>query len=397
MPHDAVRSFDEWIRCAFKQYNTELENLYFAQENPAVAEGVGDEIKNRLRDEGNAHISRILAADPPHDNEIEAYDLLGNVGFFLAAMRRHELTNPDRERVSPFPEASTLAQLLSTRLGVSPRFATAHVNLSNQAKAGAHKSFTNLPDELVFIKYNCLSILGYIRAADVLRRIGPLGVTHPVAEDLFTHAGKALADVIQSNKLLDELLDVQRFFFNVRPYFKTYRVGRDEYRGANAGDFAAINEVDLMLGLCSVRDPSYAAIMIEKTPFVTLEDQRLLQTCARQSSLLDEFLSLLDDHDRIHADAVPPLRAFIAACEEHGVGASQHHDRFVRRFIEEPAINMAETHLKQITASGPPLHVVVNALNNLRDKRRAADRKDIPTRFADMERLRRAAGLAAGA
>ncbi|MBD9597404.1 DUF1864 family protein [Ensifer sp. ENS05] len=393
MPRDAVRQFDEWIRSAFKVHNTELENIYFAQDNPAVVEGVGDDIKARLRDQGLKLIADIVADNDWFGGEAEAYDLLGNVGFFLAALRRHELTNPDREQRSPFPEASALAQTLSTRLGVAPRFATAHVNLSNHADRGVHKSFTNLKDELTFIKYNCLSILGYIRAADVLRRIIPLGVTHPVAEDLFAAAKAALEDVCRSNAQLDEQLDVRRFFFNIRPYFKPYRVGRNEYRGANAGDFAAINEVDLMLGVCRVADPTYSALIIEKLPFVTLDDQRLLQSSARQRSLLDEFILLLDDGGRVPEPAVAPLRMFIETCEAHGETASQHHDRFVRRYIEEPAVNMAETHLKQITASGPPLSIVVGALNVLRDKRRSANRTDIDTRYADLQQLRRAAGL----
>ena len=30
-----------------------------------------------------------------------------------------------------------------------------------------------------------------------------------------------------------------RFFFCARPYYKPHRVGKEVYRGANAGDFAA--------------------------------------------------------------------------------------------------------------------------------------------------------------
>jgi hypothetical protein len=55
----------------------------------------------------------------------------------------------------------------------------------------------------------------------------------------------------------DRQLDVDRFFYSVRPYYKPYRVGRQEYRGANAGDFSGINEIDLLLGLCRANDPYY--------------------------------------------------------------------------------------------------------------------------------------------
>ena len=47
---------------------------------------------------------------------------------------------------------------------------------------------------------------------------------------------QALEGVIQSNDHLFARLDVERFFFSVRPYYKPYRVGRQEWRGANAGD-----------------------------------------------------------------------------------------------------------------------------------------------------------------
>jgi len=47
-----------------------------------------------------------------------------------------------------------------------------------------------------------------------------------------------------------------------------------------------------------------------------------------------------------------------------------------------------EDHLAGITASGPPLSVLLRALEVLRDLRAAADRRDIPTRHADLARLR---------
>jgi len=84
----------------------------------------------------------------------------------------------------------------------------------------------------------------------------------------------------------------------------------------------------------------------------------------------------------------PALAAFIAVCEAHGFTAAQHHDLFVKRFIEAPAVSLEERHLKQITASGPPLQVLLHALEALRDKRLAVNRPDIETRYDDLERLR---------
>jgi hypothetical protein len=71
--------------------------------------------------------------------------------------------------------------------------------------------------------------------------------------------------------------------------------------------------------------------------------------------------------------------------------ASQHHDHLVKRFIEVPAARVSAAHLESITASGPPLPVLLRSLEVLRDMRLAADRPDIATRHADLERLRRLA------
>ena len=81
-----------------------------------------------------------------------AFGVLGNVGFYLAALRRHELTNPANEEKSPFPEASSLAMHVGAALGMAPRFSTAHIAHLNFAQAGVRKSFTSLPDEILFIE-----------------------------------------------------------------------------------------------------------------------------------------------------------------------------------------------------------------------------------------------------
>jgi hypothetical protein len=393
MESETLESFDTWIRGRFKELNTDLENHYFALENPAAVEGEAPELKAALVAEGNAHVAAIAALPLLHLDAVSGYDLLGSVGLLMAALRRHELANPERETSSPFPEASALAQRLAAGLGVAPRFATAHVNLSNLARLGEYKSFTTLPDEILFIDYNCYSILAYVRAADVLRRIPPLGATHPVSRALFHDAGHALEDVARYNAELNERLDVRRFFYSVRPYFKPYRVGRHEYRGANAGDFAAINEIDLMLGLCRVADPAYAGIVLEKMSYMTVEDQALLQACIRRASIMDEFLEIASAGS-LPEGVIENVRAFIAVCEAHGRTAAQHHDLFVRRFIEQPSEGLEEKYLKQITASGPPLPVLLHALEALRDKRTAAPRSDIETRFADLELLREVCGQA---
>jgi hypothetical protein len=219
---------------------------------------------------------------------------------------------------------------------------------------------------------------------------------------MFETAQRALRDVIKFNDRLIRQLDVDRFFYSVRPYYKPYRVGRQEYRGANAGDFSGINEIDLLLGLCRANDPYYAQLLVDKMLFMLPSDQARLRDCMTRTSLLDELLALADEHSR--ADWFQQnAAAYLEVCDLFGQSAAQHHDGLVKRFIEGPAAGLDEQNLQGITASGPPLPVLLRALEVLRDMRLAADRRDISTRHDDLGRLRslvrgyrRPAGVPAG-
>src|ERR1700734_932920 len=289
-------AFERWIRTSFVELNTELENLYFAQAERAAVIGVGDSLKAALREQGQVFVAALLAEGNTGDGFDSAFGVLGSVGMYLAALRRHELTNPAREERSPFLEASSLALHLGASLGMAPRFSTAHLATHNRARAGVRKSFTSLPDEFLFIDENTRGILSLQRAADALGRIVHLGVSSPVADVLFEDAKAALREVIRFNDRLMRELDVDRFFYCVRPYYKPYRVGRQEYRGANAGDFSGINEIDLLLGLCRANDPSYSQLLIDKMLFMLPSDQARLRECMTHRSLLDELLAVADQH-----------------------------------------------------------------------------------------------------
>ena len=256
-------AFDRWIRGSFVEMNTELENLYFAQDDRADVSRIGWELKARLRDEGHVHVVSLLAEGDTGDGFATAFGVLGNVGLYLAALRRHELTNPAREEKSPFPEASSLAMHVGAALGMAPRFSTAHLAHMNFSHAGIRKSFTALPDEVLFIDENTRGIMLLQLAADALTKVVPLGISSPLVDVPFAAAKHALLAVVESNERLFSRLDVERFFFSVRPYYKPYRVGRLEYRGANAGDFSGINELDLLLGLCRANDPYYAQLLVD--------------------------------------------------------------------------------------------------------------------------------------
>lgn len=383
-----VEAFEHWIRTSFVQMNTELEDLYFAQTNRARVIGIGDPIKAALRDEGHGYVLELLEEGNTGDGFDIAFSVLGNVGMYLGALRRHELTNPMREERSPFREASSLALHVGASLGMAPRFATAHLATHNRALAGVRKSFTSLRDESLFIDENTRGILSLQRAADALTSVVHLGVSSPVADVMFDAAKAALRDVIRFNDRLMEQLDVQRFFYSVRPYYKPYRVGRQEYRGANAGDFSGINELDLLLGLCRANDAYYAQLLVDKMLFMLPSDQVRLRDCMTRTSLLDELLALRDKH----AGAgwfQKNARAYLEICELFGDTAARHHNGLVKRFIEGPAAGLSEENLEGITASGPPLPILLRSLELLRDLRLAVDRRDIATRHDDLAALRR--------
>jgi hypothetical protein len=85
-------------------------------------------------------------------------------------------------------------------------------------------------------------------------------------------------------------------------------------------------------------------------------------------------------------------RAFLEVCDLFGRYAAQHHDALVKRFIEDPAARLSQGAQQGLTASGPPLPVLLRSLEVLRDMRMAAPRTDMPSRHDDLQRLRTAVG-----
>lgn len=387
----ASEKFDAWIRSSFRQINTELEELYFAQDDRANVDGVGGALKKALADEGSALIHPLAIEGNTNETFERTFGTLGNLGMFFAALRRHELTNPAREHKSPFDEASALGMHIAASLGVVPRFASVHLNHHNRAVDGQPKSFTSLKDEKVFNDYNTFSILCYQRAGDALSRIPALGVSNPATTLLLGDARAALDDVFKYNEILFEKLDSDRFFYCVRPYFKPYRVGRQEYRGANAGDFSAINEIDLSLGLCRGNDPYYSQLLVDKMLYMTPEDQARLRTSLATRPLLDEFIDASEacaGRDWFKTNA----SLFLDVCAAHGKAAAQHHDKLVNTFIVKMTKELEQRHMAQITASGPPLPVLIKALEKLRDLRAAAPSNEFETAHAKLAQLRGALG-----
>jgi hypothetical protein len=386
--------FDDWIRSEFIDINTELEDLYFAQADRAAIAPESAELRQALHDKGREYIVLLHAEGNTDEGFERAFDLLGNVGLYMGACRRHDITEPSRERTSPLLEASGLAMHIGASLGVVPRFATSHLSTHNFARCGVYRSFTRLDDEFLFLDYNTRGIFAFKRAADALVRTMLLGITHPVTGDLLLAAKQALDDVAAYNEELFARLDTDRFFYSVRPYYKPYRVGRVEYRGANAGDFAGINEIDLLLGLCQAEDPSYSQLLVDKFLYMLPEDQLRLRDCMRRESLMDRILQHLDHPETTGPHFEHNARLFLEVCAAHGRTAEQHHNQLVNRFIERPSADLPEEHRTHITASGPPLEVLMASLQKLRDLRTAAPRDDIRSRYRDLERIRTSLSVA---
>jgi len=381
-----ARALDQWIRTDFRQINTELEELYF--DNPGLTESSGQEIKKRLVDEGRDLIADLLNEGNTDEGFDSGFELLGDVGFYMAACRRHDITEPSREKKSPLAEASALAMQLGASLGVIPRFASCHLETHNRAVNGEYKTFTSLEDEKTFIDFNTRGVFSFIRASEALRNCLPLGVSHPITYDLLSAAKVALGEVYDSNARLFDQLDINRFFYCVRPYYRPHRVGLHEYRGANAGDFAGINVIDLLLGVCKADDPYYSQLLVDKFLFMRPDDQLVLRDCMRRKSLLDSFLDCQAEHKN-DPWFQTNLRMFLEVCEAHGRVAIQHHERLVHKFIERPAESGSHTDQADLTASGPPLPVLLKGLRKLCDMRCAApDTKGFDTRYRDIQGLK---------
>lgn len=379
---------DYWIRNDFKQINTELEEIYFQNHSSEEPLSLVKNIKRQLVNEGKSLIKDLLHEGNTDEGFDSGFELLGNVGFYMASCRRHDITEPSREKKSPLKEASALAMQLGASLGVIPRFASSHLETHNRAVNGEYKTFTSLNDEKIFIDSNTRGVFSFIRASEALRNCLPLGVSHPITHDLLVTAKSALKEVFLSNSKLFDQLDINRFFYCVRPYYRTHRVGLHEYRGANAGDFAGINVIDLLLGVCKADDPYYSQLLVDKFLFMRPDDQLILRDCMRRKSLLDCFLECKKKHlnDKWFQTN---LKIFLDVCETHGRIAIQHHEKLVHKFIESPA-DMGK-HISQVdlTASGPPLPVLLKGLKKLCDMRSATKNSDgFDTRYNDIQKLR---------
>ena len=371
MTADPIEQLDQWLRGDFVRINTALEEKYFAERIDVIhGRPDVDALKAQLLQQGGPLMDRLAAMPALPEDTHASYRLLGLVGHYLAACQRHEAFAAAKYGEGGREAAWIVSQRFGYALGVAPRFVFAHQSLFNEASGGVYRTFTSLPDEEIFIRYNALGVLAYYRAAEALRGIANIGVSSAVAGYLLDQAEASLRDVLEFNQQLAKQLNVDRFFFNIRPYFKTYRVGDTEHRGANAGDFSAINEIDVTLGVCSMSDPFYRAIVREKARHVPPDDLEIIRTLDRRRSLAEMFRA-----DRVAHGETPQWKInagkYLAVCKAHGAAYAFHHQRLVKAFVEAPSKTAASAHTAGVTSSGPPLDDVMSMLQRLTDLRTA--------------------------
>jgi hypothetical protein len=359
--HASIARLDAWLRTAFVEHNTALEEAYFAAGVEFLDDSTLDADKHALLHDGAAYAG---AVDAFPERIADRYELLGMVGFVLGACRRHEA-----EDAAVLAPVWAVAQRLGDSLGVAPRFVFGHQAFFNTARGDRFRTFTDLPAEATFVELNGLGVLAYGNAAAALRQIPAMGVSNPMAGYLLDAARAALEEVLAFNQRLAREVPIDRFFRNIRPYFKPYRVGDTIQRGANAGDFSAINEIDVLLGLCDRSDPFYASIVAEKLPFVPPEHQPALRDLGTIGTLLARF------ETEAEAGVTPQLRdnaqRFLAVCRAHGAAYAFHHHALVKPFLERPASATPPERYAALSASGPPLEEVIAQLERLRVLRTA--------------------------
>lgn len=135
----------------------------------------------------------------------------------------------------------------------------------------------------------------------------------------------------------------------------------------------------------------FPVLLVDKMLYMTPDDQARLRTSLATRPLLDEFIEASDRYagrEWFKTNAA----LFLDVCAAHGKAASQHHDRLVNTFIVKMSRELEQRHMAQITASGPPLPVLMKALEKLRDLRAAAPSTEFETAHAKLARLKRALG-----
>lgn len=72
-----AEAFHRWIRGGFRQLNTGLEGVCFARKQRHAVQGVGDDLKPELVEQGRTRIADILNERGVCQDDEQSYNLLG--------------------------------------------------------------------------------------------------------------------------------------------------------------------------------------------------------------------------------------------------------------------------------------------------------------------------------
>ena len=324
----------------------------------ANVEGVGDELKQRILDEGRTFVRALAEEGNTDEGFDQAFDVLGDLGLYMAVAPPARADEPGTGAQSPHEEATALGLHIGASVGVVPRFATSHLRRTTSRATAARRASRHCPTSSSSSTTtragssgtsaqrtrSCGSRRSASRTRSPRRssttrttRSRPSGGRTPCSSPSSTSTASSSA---------------------CGPYYKPYRVGRQEYRGANAGDFSGINEIDLLLGLCRGNDPYYSQLLVEKMLFMRPEDQESLRDCLRRRSFLDQFLDALGESG--DSGVVPAQRRGVPARLRGARPRRRTAPRPARRAVHRAAVERARReppradHRKRPAAAGPP-------------------------------------------
>jgi len=151
------------------------------------------------------------------------------------------------------------------------------------------------------------------------------------------------------------------FFYSAAAVLQPLSHRRQEYRGANAGDFSGSTNRPVV-GLCRANDLYYAQLLWTRC-FACCAGPGRLRECMSYRSLLDELLAWRP----ISARAVSPedARSFLEVCDlirAHATPTSHMLVSALSRSPQEPRRDGSAGDY-----GGPPLPVLLRSLETLRD------------------------------
>jgi len=230
---DPIDALDAWLRGEFVRINTRLEEAYFAEphrRDPRQAAARRPQV-------------RVAAAGWPargarcrlwprfrltRGRATACSASWATISRPASATRLRSAMKWARERRPGPSPCGSAAHSVSLRASYSP------TSRSSTMRSRPLSHFHVAAGREVFIRWNALAVLAYQRAAmhcAALRRSA-----YPAASPRISSSRpRRLARRAALQPGAGRELDVARFYFNIRPYFKTYRVGSVDYRGANAG------------------------------------------------------------------------------------------------------------------------------------------------------------------